>query len=120
MTWIEIAWRVALYAGAIPLTGFIVSYATRSRWTATDVGRIIMGLAVSLDAVMVIGLSNLVWGEWPGLHTTRLLAYTAVTGALCHLYVTLRRIQRTRDDGTLDPPFPAVLFQRRPRRKDPS
>lgn len=111
-----------LLAGcAVVLAAFIGFYMALSRWTSTSVGRIVMGLCISLEAILLIGFSRSMFGQWPGVDLVRCIVYAAMLAGLIHLLTTLRRIQRTNPDGSLDPPLAALVFdtlrRRKPRRK---
>lgn len=114
MTTIEILWRALLLSISIPLTMFVIYYAALSTWWVTAIGRILMGLAVAMDLMLLVGLSAIILGPWPGLNILRITLYASMQVGAWHLLLTLRKIQRTRPDGTVAPAFPLALFQRRP------
>lgn len=121
-TLIHTAPTMLLAACATVLALFIGFYMALSRWTSTSVGRIVMGLCISLEAILLIGFSRSMFGQWPGIDVVRCIVYAAMLAGLIHLLVTLRHIQRTNPDGSLDPPLAALavdtLRRRKPRRKD--
>lgn len=91
-----------LYASIIPLALFLGYYTTRSKWRANPIGRIIVGLLVSLLAVMLIGLVSYVFD--PGwLDLVRVVVYGFMHVGMWHLFITLRSVQRTSCDGSKEP-----------------
>lgn len=117
MTPIDLAWRIILYSSAVPLTVFIVFYASLSQWRATELGKVLMGLAVAIDAMLIVGLSALLFGQWSGISVVRIVLYAAMHAGAWRMLAVLRRIQRTRCDGTVDPALHISLLRRRPRRE---
>lgn len=118
----EHAPTVLLAACALVLALFVGFYLALSRWRATSVGQIVMGLCIALLATLSIGLSRSMFGDWPGIDIVRTAVYLFMFGGLVRLFGTLRRIQRTHVDGTIDPPlvvmFLDALRRRKPHRKD--
>lgn len=122
VTFFEQAPTVLLGCCALMLALFIGFYLALSRWRSTSVGRIVMGLCIALLAILLIGFSRSLFGQWPGINIVRTVVYLVMLGGLYRLFATLRQIQRTHLDGTLDPPLVILLIdalrRRKPHRKD--
>lgn len=83
-----------LYTAGIPLALFLGYYLAWSRWWTNVVGRILVALAASLLAVILISVTKNAWGEWPGINIVRLVVYAAMNLSFWSLFVTLRGIQK--------------------------
>ncbi|WP_434177098.1 putative phage holin [Brachybacterium conglomeratum] len=93
---------ILLYTSIIPVGLFVFYCGTRSKWWATPLGRVIMGLLLSILAVLTIGLVARVFDpEW--LNLVRFFVYGAMNVGLWHFLWVLRVTQRTRCDGTKEP-----------------
>lgn len=84
-----------LYTAGIPLALFLGYYLVWSRWWANVVGRILVALAGSLLAVIVISITKNVFGEWPGIAVVRFVVYAAMNLSFWSLFITLRNIQKS-------------------------
>lgn len=93
---------ILLYAAILPLGLFVFYYGTRSKWWTTPLGKIVMGLLVSILAMLTIGLVARVFDpEW--LNLVRFVVYGAMNVGLWHFLWVLRVTQRTNCDGTKEP-----------------
>lgn len=84
-----------LYTAGIPLALFLGYYLMWSRWWTTVVGRVLVALAASLVAIIVLSITKRIWGEWPGIDVVRFIVYTAMNLSFWSLFVTLRGIQKS-------------------------
>lgn len=84
-----------LYTAGIPLVLFLGYYLLKSKWWATDLGRILVALSASLSAVIAISISKNLFGEWPGINIVRWVVYPSMNLAFWSLFVTLRKIQKS-------------------------
>lgn len=84
-----------LYTAGIPLALFLGYYLTWSRWWTTVVGRILVALAASLVAVILISITKNIFGEWPGIDMVRFGVYAAMNLSFWSLFFTLRAIQKS-------------------------
>lgn len=93
---------VVLYSTLLPLGLTLFYYVTRSKWNSTVIGRIIVGLLLALIALLIVGLINFALSPvW--IFYLRLFVYSVLHVGAWHFFVELRRIQRTRCDGTVEP-----------------
>ena len=58
----------ACIVGAVGCLGFTGAYQvkTRGRWRRSEVGRLLMLVNLDLAAIMLLILSNRLFGDWPG------------------------------------------------------
>ena len=81
-----------------PAATFVSLYALRSRWWVTGIGRIIMGLCMSLTYITGLSLARFSLDDFPGEDVLRIAGYLAINIGLWHMVATLLRIQKeTRD-----------------------
>lgn len=86
------------WACIFPAVTFVSLYALRSKWWVTAVGRIIMGLFLSLAYMTGLSLVRFVLDDFPGEDIFRIVGYLAINIGLWHMVATLLRIQKaTRD-----------------------
>ena len=81
------------WAFMFPAATFVSLYALRSRWWVTDIGRIIMGLCMSLTYVAGLSLVRFIFNDFPGEDVFRIAGYLAINIGLWHMVATLLRIQ---------------------------
>lgn len=93
---------IILYAAIVPLGLFIFYYGTRSQWWVTPLGRVVLGLLLSILAMLGIGLVAFVFDPW-WLNIVRAVVYGAMNIGLWHFLWVLRTTQRTNCDGTKEP-----------------
>lgn len=82
------------WACMLPAATFITLYALWSKWWVTDIGRIIMGLCLSLAYMTGLSLARFALGNFPGEDVFRIAGYLAINIGLWHMVATLRRIQK--------------------------
>lgn len=82
------------WACILPSAVFVSLYAARSRWWVTDIGRIIMGLCLSLAYMTGLSLARFALGDFPGEDVFRIVGYAAINIGLWHMVLTLARIQK--------------------------
>ena len=82
------------WACILPSAVFVSLYAARSRWWVTDIGRIIMGLCLSLTYMTGLSLVRFVLNDFPGEDIFRIVGYLAINIGLWHMVATLVRIQK--------------------------
>lgn len=87
----------------VPSVTFVVLYAGFSKWWITDIGRIIMGLFVSIIYITVLSLVRFVFGDFPGEDVFRIVGYLAINIGLWHMVATLHRIQKGENKHPLKP-----------------
>lgn len=93
---------IILYSAIVPLGLFVFYYGTRSQWWVSPLGRVVLGLLVSILAMLSIGLVAYVFDpEW--LNIVRAVVYGAMNVGLWHFLWVLRTTQRTNCDGTKEP-----------------
>ena len=93
--WTDFIARALFYASALPAALFAFSYGAFSRWWVTDIGRILMGLIVSLLYIIGLSLAKSMFGDFPGRDIARIVGYTAILVGLWHMFFALRRIQKS-------------------------
>ena len=86
--------RGLFWACMFPAVVFVLLYALRSRWWVTDIGRIIMGLCLSLAYMTGLSLARFALGNFPGEDVFRIAGYLAINIGLWHMVLTLARIQK--------------------------
>lgn len=82
------------WACMFPAAAFVSLYAWRSRWWVTDIGRIIMGLCLSLTYMTGLSLARFILDDFPGEDVFRIVGYLAINIGLWHMVATLLRIQK--------------------------
>lgn len=82
------------WACMLPAVVFVVLYGLRSRWWVTDIGRIIMGLCMSLTYMTGLSLVRFALEDFPGEDVFRIAGYLAINIGLWHMVLTLTRIQK--------------------------
>lgn len=87
--------KVLFWACLLPAGSFVAFYAAYSRWWATGVGRIIMGLLITIIYITGLSLVRNLLGDFPGEDVFRIAGYLAINISLWHMVWTLRRIQRS-------------------------
>ena len=87
--------RGLFWACMFPAAAFVLLYALRSRWWVTDIGRIVMGLCLSLTYMTGLSLVRFVLDDFLGEDVFRIAGYLAINIGLWHMVVTLLRIQNT-------------------------
>lgn len=99
---LEMVGTLLLFLGLPGLILFTGLYAWRSAWTTTAAGRVIMQLAVSEIAVLLLAAGNAIYGtDWPGRGLVRTVLYLGMFVAFWRLPIVLLRIQ-------LEGPIPPV------------
>ena len=93
---------IILYSTLVPLLLFVLYFGLRSSWYTSKTGRMIMGLALGLVAILLMGLLQRFWD--PGfMDALRVIVYSLLNIGVWRLFFTLRFIQRTNEDGTKEP-----------------
>ena len=87
--------RGLFWACMFPAAAFVLLYALRSRWWVTDIGRIVMGLCLSVTYMTGLSLVRFVLDDFLGEDVFRIAGYLAINIGLWHMVVTLLRIQNT-------------------------
>ena len=87
--------RGLFWACMFPAAAFVLLYALRSRWWVTDIGRIVMGLCLSVTYMTGLSLVRFVLDDFLGEDVLRIAGYLAINIGLWHMVVTLLRIQNT-------------------------
>lgn len=93
---------IILYSTLVPLGLFVLYFGLRSSWYTSKTGRMIMGLAVGMVALLLVGLLYRVFDP-SFIFTIRVIVYSALHIGVWRLFFTLRSIQRTNCDGTREP-----------------
>ena len=93
---------IILYSTLVPLLLFVLYFGLQSSWYTSKTGRMIMGLAVGLAVLLLVGLLYRVFDP-SFIFTIRVIVYSLVHIGVWRLFFTLRSIQRTNMDGTKDP-----------------
>ena len=91
-----------LYSTLVPLLLFVVYFGLRSSWYTSKTGRMIMGLAVGLTALLLMGTLQRYWDP-SFMDILRVIVYSLLNIGVWRLFFTLRYIQRTNEDGTQEP-----------------
>lgn len=89
----SLAAAIVCYGALIPLTIFICLYGFRSAWRSTPVGKIIMGLALSVFAILAIGATAFLFDP-QFLNIIRVVVYSLMNVGLIHLVWVLVKVQR--------------------------
>lgn len=93
---------VILYGTLLPLGLFVLCFGLRSSWYTSKTGRMLMGLALGLVSVLLMGLLQRYWGpDW--MDALRVVVYGLLHIGVWRLFYTLRIVQRTNCDGTREP-----------------
>lgn len=100
---IDLAAKALFWACGIPAAAFVTLYAARSKWWITDIGRIIMGLCISIAYMTGLSLVRFIVGEFPGENALRIVGYLAINIGLWHMVWTLHRIQSSTKKHPLKP-----------------
>ena len=87
--------RGLFWACMFPAAAFVLLYALRSRWWVTDIGRIVMGLCLSVTYMTGLSLARFILDDFPGEDVFRIAGYLAINIGLWHMVATLLRIQNT-------------------------
>ena len=82
------------WACMLPAVVFVMLYGLRSRWWVTAIGRIIMGLSMSLTYITGLSLVRFSLEDFPGEDVLRFAGYLAINIGLWHMVLTLTRIQK--------------------------
>lgn len=85
--------RILFWGCMVPAVTFVVLYAAFSKWWVTGIGRIIMGLCVTIAYMTGLSLARFLLGNFPGEDVFRIVGYLAINIGLWHMVYTLRRIQ---------------------------
>lgn len=101
----ELIGSLILLAGLPGLLIFVILYAWRSPWRSNLGGRVIMQLAVTELAVLVLAGGQAIWGtEWPGRDWIRLFIYLAMFIAFWRLAYTVDKVQKMPPIAPARPP----------------
>lgn len=100
---IDLTAKALFWACGIPAAVFVGLYAARSKWWITDIGRIIMGLCVSIAYITGLSLIRNQIGAFPGENVFRIVGYLAINIGLWHMVWTLHRIQASTSKHPLKP-----------------
>lgn len=87
--------KALFWACMLPASAFIGFYAAYSKWWITDIGRIIMGLCLSIVYMTGLSLARNALGDFPGEDVFRIVGYLAINIGLWHMVWTLRKIQNS-------------------------
>lgn len=93
---------IILYSTLVPLGLFVLYFGLRSSWYTSKTGRMIMGLALGLVALLLMGLLHRVLDP-SFMDILRIIVYSLLHIGVWRLFFTLRTIQRINEDGTKDP-----------------
>lgn len=105
-----------LYGTLIPIGLFIVYFGLRSAWYTSRTGRMIMALALGLAAMLLMGVLQRYWDpSW--MDVLRVIVYGALHIGVWRLFYTLRVVQRTNYDGTVEPMDVQKAWRKITRRK---
>ena len=82
------------WSSMFPAAVFVLMYALRSRWWVTEIGRIIMGLVMSVAYMTGLSLARFIFGNFPGVDVLRIAGYLSINVGLWYMVVALAHIQK--------------------------
>lgn len=82
----------------LPLLLFVIFYLTRSNWSSTGLGVIVLLQKIGFSLIMITAILRLFFPETPGLPIVRLVVYVMVFAMLCADVVVLIRFQNRPHD----------------------
>lgn len=94
----EIEARVLVLSMTLLAVAFVVSYAIRSPWRATQAGRSVMATTAALAAIGAQQASVWWFGDYPGRAEVRAIVLLALVLTLLHRLLVLWRIQHADDE----------------------
>lgn len=85
--------RILFWLCGVEACVFVVRYALYSKWWVTDVGRMLMGLFVSMAYICLLSAVRFFAGNFPGEDVFRIVGYLAIAIGICYMIRSLYRIQ---------------------------